>query len=93
MRTYPNCWVFPGGQVDSGESLVETALREIEEEVGLNFKEGGKGKVTLISPPKIIILYESVFPTALSLGPPTRSSLVAFYLLRIAESAEEVKLT
>ncbi|EAR88489.1 NUDIX hydrolase (macronuclear) [Tetrahymena thermophila SB210] len=36
MRTYPRCWVFPGGQVDLGESFLNTVFREIKEEVGLN---------------------------------------------------------
>jgi 8-oxo-dGTP diphosphatase len=29
------CWGLPGGKVDFGERLVETAVREIAEEVGL----------------------------------------------------------
>ncbi len=34
-RTYPNCWSFPGGQVETGESLDDALVRELQEEVGL----------------------------------------------------------
>jgi 8-oxo-dGTP pyrophosphatase MutT (NUDIX family) len=33
--SFPGHWVFPGGRADPGESPVETALREAEEEIGL----------------------------------------------------------
>eukprot|EP00736_Rhodelphis_marinus_P011970 Rmarinus@m.27837 len=36
MRSYPSCWVFPGGHVDDGESLEEGAVRELLEEVGID---------------------------------------------------------
>lgn len=29
MRTFPNCWVFPGGGHDGSEPLEVTALREV----------------------------------------------------------------
>jgi ADP-ribose pyrophosphatase YjhB (NUDIX family) len=28
-------WSFPGGQIETGESVINTAIRELEEEVGL----------------------------------------------------------
>ncbi|HXP04614.1 MAG TPA: NUDIX hydrolase [Stellaceae bacterium] len=34
-RTYPNCWSFPGGHVEPGESLDEALTRELREEVGV----------------------------------------------------------
>eukprot|EP01121_Diplochlamys_sp_Union-15-3_P011898 TRINITY_DN3493_c0_g1_i3.p1 TRINITY_DN3493_c0_g1~~TRINITY_DN3493_c0_g1_i3.p1 ORF type:complete len:185 (-),score=26.86 TRINITY_DN3493_c0_g1_i3:155-649(-) len=35
MRTFPELWVFPGGHVDSGETLEVAAKRELFEETGL----------------------------------------------------------
>eukprot|EP01043_Picozoa_sp_COSAG02_P025827 COSAG02_NODE_1465_length_12485_cov_9.526804_7_plen_233_part_00 len=35
MRTFPGCWVLPGGSVDPGESTLSAALRELQEETGL----------------------------------------------------------
>jgi len=36
MRKHPGQWALPGGRLDPGESVVEAALRETEEEVGLS---------------------------------------------------------
>ncbi len=35
LRNHPGQWAFPGGRVDPGETAVETALREMHEEVSL----------------------------------------------------------
>ena len=37
-RFNPNMWGLCAGHVDSGEGLEETALRELEEEIGIQFK-------------------------------------------------------
>src|SRR5260370_18080031 len=34
-KAYPNCWSFPGGHVEQGESLDEALIREIQHEVCL----------------------------------------------------------
>ena len=39
LRNHPGQWAFPGGRVDVGETLVQTALREMHEEVGLDIGE------------------------------------------------------
>jgi 8-oxo-dGTP pyrophosphatase MutT (NUDIX family) len=36
MRTHAAQWALPGGRIDEGESVVEAALRETEEELGLS---------------------------------------------------------
>ena len=35
LRHHPGQWAFPGGRVEAGESLVEAALREMHEQVGV----------------------------------------------------------
>ena len=35
MRTHPGDVVFPGGAIEHGESVIETAMREAYEEIGL----------------------------------------------------------
>lgn len=35
MRKHAGQWAFPGGRMEAGESPEETAMRELEEEVGL----------------------------------------------------------
>ena len=39
LRNHPGQWAFPGGRVDPGETLVETALRELSEEVYVHLDE------------------------------------------------------
>ena len=36
LRKHAGQWAFPGGRLDPGETVVEAALREMHEEVGVN---------------------------------------------------------
>jgi len=36
VKTYHGGWVFPGGQVDIGENIIDAVIREIKEESGIN---------------------------------------------------------
>lgn len=36
VKTYHGGWVFPGGQVEVGENLIEAVTREIQEESGVS---------------------------------------------------------
>ena len=38
LRHHSNQWAFPGGRIEEGESEEDTALRELQEEVGLTLK-------------------------------------------------------
>lgn len=39
LRHHPGQWAFPGGRLDPGETPVETALREMHEEVAVGLDE------------------------------------------------------
>ena len=38
-RAWPDCWTYPGGKVDEGETHKEAALRELTEETGYHAQE------------------------------------------------------
>jgi 8-oxo-dGTP pyrophosphatase MutT (NUDIX family) len=39
LKDHPGQWALPGGRVDAGETIEQTALREMHEEVGLALTE------------------------------------------------------
>lgn len=36
LKTFPKCWVFPGGMVEDQGNLSAECLREVKEEVGID---------------------------------------------------------
>lgn len=83
MRTFPGCWVMPGGAVDPEDtSVAQTALRELEEETGIRATEDA------CEPP--LCLWESTYPVSFDGWRRARESgarvshyLVAFIVVRV----------
>lgn len=40
VKTFNNGWVFPGGQVEVGENLIDAVIRDIKEESGIDVQVG-----------------------------------------------------
>jgi 8-oxo-dGTP pyrophosphatase MutT (NUDIX family) len=39
LNDHPGQWALPGGRIDAGETALEAAMREVEEEVGMTLSE------------------------------------------------------
>ena len=84
MRTFPGCWVLPGGSVDpSDRSVCHAALRELEEETGL------RATTEACTP---LCLWESCYPTTIEgwraarqQGTRTAHFLVAFVAVSLPD--------
>lgn len=56
-RTDNGNWALPGGALDLGESLVQTAVREVKEETGIDCEV--TGLVGIYTDPRHVIFYTS----------------------------------
>ncbi|KAM6967982.1 nucleoside diphosphate-linked moiety X motif 17 [Aplochiton taeniatus] len=74
LRIFPNVWVPPGGHVELNERLLDAGLRELREETGLKLQPDEVS-------PKLLGLWESVYPPMLSRGLPQRHHIVTYMLL------------
>jgi 8-oxo-dGTP pyrophosphatase MutT (NUDIX family) len=75
MRSFPGVWVLPGGGIEEQDSdIIETAQRELLEETGV------KTERPSFSP---LAMWESVFPTFINQGAPTRHHLVLYMLASV----------
>lgn len=74
LRIFPNVWVPPGGHLEPDETLLDAGLRELKEETGLTLEPEEVS-------PKILGLWESVYPPMLSRGLPQRHHIVIYMLL------------
>lgn len=81
--SYPDAWVFPGGKLDHGESLLQAAKREVMEEVGID-----------LSP--ILTESQPVFMYDVFNGPSKAGNfshfLIFYYLFDISLDASEIKV-
>ncbi|KRW98679.1 NUDIX hydrolase domain protein [Pseudocohnilembus persalinus] len=95
LRTFPNCWVAPGGRVDENESLEYAVKRELFEETGINLiNERMQNFIPQSSYSfQAICLYESISPQNLTLGHPQNQNIVLFFALKVQEKAESHKLS
>ena len=48
-KSHPNCWDISGaGHVKAGESVIEGAIRELKEELGIRIKENQLNFITIV---------------------------------------------
>ncbi len=82
LRSFPNVFVVPGGHMEAGESLLEAALREVKEEVGMDD----------LRPVRLLGVWESCYPHRVELGAMTHHHVVVYVHARLSTSAEDTRL-
>ncbi|XP_066949851.1 nucleoside diphosphate-linked moiety X motif 17-like [Macrobrachium rosenbergii] len=85
MRTFPGVWVPPGGHCEEGETLVEVAARELNEETGLELETEEYRHF------RILGLWESMYPPVRYRGPPMRHHLVVYLHGRMERTADALQ--
>jgi 8-oxo-dGTP diphosphatase len=75
-QSLPNCWEFPGGKVEPGESPEAALLREIEEELGCTVAVGAIFEVVFHAYPHFD-LYMLVYRCQITAGAPGARQVAA----------------
>ncbi|CAF3666405.1 unnamed protein product [Adineta steineri] len=86
MRTYPSCWVCPGGGIEKNETLIQAGMRELHEEVGIEVNENE------LETSRILALWESSFPVELTHGLPRRHHIVVYVHVRSSRISDEISI-
>ena len=61
IKQHDNCWSFPKGHVEEGETEVETAIREIKEETNIDVEIDTSFREEITYSPKEGVLKDVVF--------------------------------
>lgn len=72
LRSFPGLFVLPGGHIDTGETLNDTAVRELFEETGLD------AAVNCAVSKDLLGIWESCYPYDARMGPVTHHHAVVY---------------
>ncbi|CAF4084414.1 unnamed protein product [Rotaria magnacalcarata] len=84
LRTYPSCWVCPGGGIEQDETIEQAGIRELFEEVGIEVNKNE------LETSKILALWESSFPVDLNHGLPRRHHIVIYLHVESSRASDEI---
>ena len=69
VMTLPNCWEFPGGKIEAGETRQEALRREIQEELECMITVGEAVEDTTYEYDKVIVRLETFMATIVEGNP------------------------